>query len=74
MAQCSKCRYRFRTLDDEEGMHDCPSCGYDGFAFHCVVCNEGISKRNQAFSRRDDYDNMTCPSCYASELESQENL
>ncbi len=30
MAQCSRCRHRFRTLEDEEGMHDCPRCGWDG--------------------------------------------
>ncbi len=30
MAQCGRCRHRFRTLDDEEGMHDCPRCGWDG--------------------------------------------
>ena len=28
MATCPKCRRHFRTLEDEEGMHECPRCGY----------------------------------------------
>ena len=28
MATCPRCRRHFRTLEDEEGMHDCPYCGY----------------------------------------------
>ena len=28
MPQCSQCRHRFRTLEDETDMHDCPRCGY----------------------------------------------
>ena len=28
MALCPECRYKFRTLDDEDGMHECPRCGY----------------------------------------------
>ena len=31
MARCPYCRHYFRTLDDEEGMHDCPYCGYLGY-------------------------------------------
>jgi hypothetical protein len=30
MARCPKCKKRFPTLEDEEGMHECPRCGYDG--------------------------------------------
>lgn len=26
--RCPRCRRTFRVLDDEVGMHDCPSCGY----------------------------------------------
>jgi hypothetical protein len=26
--RCPRCRRHFRTLEDEEGMHDCPHCGY----------------------------------------------
>lgn len=28
MARCPKCRYSYREMDDEQGQHDCPSCGY----------------------------------------------
>lgn len=28
MARCPKCRHQFRTMEDEEGQHDCPRCGY----------------------------------------------
>lgn len=28
MARCPSCRQSFRTLEDEEGMHPCPFCGY----------------------------------------------
>lgn len=27
MPRCPRCRTTFRTLEDEEGMHDCPRCG-----------------------------------------------
>ena len=26
---CPRCRGRFATLDDEEGQHPCPWCGYE---------------------------------------------
>jgi Zn ribbon nucleic-acid-binding protein len=28
--KCPECGRRFRVLDDEVGMHECPGCGYDG--------------------------------------------
>lgn len=28
MARCPNCKHKFRTLEDEEGMHACPHCGY----------------------------------------------
>jgi len=28
MARCPRCTKHFRTLEDEDGMHDCPYCGY----------------------------------------------
>ena len=40
MARCPKCKHHFRTLEDEEGMHDCPRCGYDGYGYHCPFCNQ----------------------------------
>ena len=31
MARCPSCRRHFRTLDDEEGLHDCPFCGEEPY-------------------------------------------
>lgn len=28
MARCPNCRKHFREMEDEQGMHDCPFCGY----------------------------------------------
>ncbi len=28
MATCPECRKHFRILEDEQGMHGCPYCGY----------------------------------------------
>jgi Zn ribbon nucleic-acid-binding protein len=28
-ARCPNCRARFRALEDEAGMHECPHCGFD---------------------------------------------
>lgn len=28
MARCSKCRFRFATLEDESDQHECPKCGF----------------------------------------------
>ena len=28
MARCPRCTRSFRTLEDEQDMHDCPHCGY----------------------------------------------
>lgn len=30
MPKCPKCRHSFRVPEDEQDMHDCPSCGYTG--------------------------------------------
>lgn len=30
MAKCPKCKHSFQVPEDEQNMHDCPSCGYDG--------------------------------------------
>ena len=27
MPKCPDCKCRFRTLEDEQDMHDCPRCG-----------------------------------------------
>lgn len=37
MERCPMCKTHFRTLPDEEGMHECPKCGYH--PAHCQpVC------------------------------------
>lgn len=28
MARCPNCLHHFREPEDEQGMHDCPYCGY----------------------------------------------
>ena len=28
MPQCPMCHKQFRTLEDEEYIHECPKCGY----------------------------------------------
>ena len=48
MARCSHCRRTFRTLEDEEGMHDCPHCGYgpsDDCLLTCDWCNDPYADR-----------------------------
>ena len=30
MARCPKCRCLFLIMEDEQNMHECPRCGYDG--------------------------------------------
>ena len=42
MARCPRCTRSFRTLEDEQDMHDCPHCGYgleDDQAARCAWCN-----------------------------------
>jgi hypothetical protein len=40
MARCPSCRSTFRVMEDEDdGQHDCPSCGYPGP--RCPWCGEG---------------------------------
>lgn len=43
MARCPRCTRHFRTLEDEEGMHDCPHCGYGPESVEsCVWCNSPV--------------------------------
>lgn len=40
---CPKCKTRFQVLDDEQGMHACPHCGYSGHDENndlCTQCGE----------------------------------
>lgn len=39
MPRCPACGCRFRTLDDEEGMHECPACGLSPHAVTCASCD-----------------------------------
>lgn len=43
MATCNRCRHHFRTLEDEEGMHDCSYCGYDGHEDMCCLWCGGMA-------------------------------
>ena len=38
MPRCPRCRTTFRTLEDEQDMHECPSCGLEPDASQCVSC------------------------------------
>lgn len=64
--RCSKCRHHFSTLEDEQGMHECPSCGYDGHdAPPCLWCNEDVLE--------DEHAPYCCGECAMSaELDSDE--
>lgn len=40
MARCPRCTKHFRVMEDEEGMHECPSCGYAPWNEpKCLWCN-----------------------------------
>ena len=39
MARCPRCTRSFRTLEDEQDMHDCPHCGY-GPDWRCYWCGD----------------------------------
>ena len=48
MARCPRCTRHFRTLEDEEGMHDCPHCGYwPGDEPTCDWCNGEFNEYDQ---------------------------
>lgn len=41
MARCPHCRRHFRTLDDEQDMHDCPHCLYSrSLPEKCIYCGD----------------------------------
>ena len=40
MPTCSHCHYRFKTLEDELDMHECPRCGYFPSGHLCEECGE----------------------------------
>ena len=62
MATCPKCRRHFRTLEDEEGMHECPRCGYAPWHEEpvydtCETC-DGAGELESI-----DEAAVTCPDC-----------
>lgn len=59
MARCPRCRAQFSTLDDEEGMHDCPSCGLSPAARQCDGCGEWFERRTRS--------DQACANCRESE-------
>ena len=66
MARCPRCTRSFRTLEDEQGMHDCPHCGCGpgDVCFWCEdlyhhstytpYCSSLCAARAQADSMEDD--------------------
>lgn len=52
MARCPRCRKGFATLEDEEGMHDCPHCGFGPDESwpprECEQCGEPFTKSDAA--------------------------
>jgi hypothetical protein len=66
MARCPNCKRHFRTLEDEEGMHACPSCGFDGHEEEsvgstdaCNVCGLDISSQGTLISL-EGYCGLSC--------------
>ena len=47
MARCPRCTRSFRTLEDEQDMHDCPHCGY-GSGYICFWCSDPYSRSTYA--------------------------
>lgn len=60
MARCPSCKCTFRTLEDEEGMHACPRCGYgdEPDPPACSWCSEEFNEDD-----RDDYAPYCGQSC-----------
>lgn len=48
MPRCPRCRRSFRTLEDEQDMHECPSCGFGPDQFwpprECEACGENYTR------------------------------
>jgi hypothetical protein len=48
ICKCPRCGRLFRTLDDEEGEHPCPGCGYEPGMHRpldqcdCVLCRGDV--------------------------------
>ena len=55
MARCPNCRRFFREMEDEQGMHDCPHCGYGPRDDRCPSCGCRWSP--------EDEDEEECPQC-----------
>ena len=61
MPRCPSCRRTFRTLPDEEGMHDCPHCGHspeDDYT-RCAGCGIRIPDPGED----PDPDALLCDTC-----------
>ena len=69
MARCPHCKRTFRTLEDEEGMHDCPNCGHgpgDDLKALCILCEMVLDD--------DEFYPYCGPQCVAeAEADSQED-
>lgn len=53
MARCPACKHAFRTMDDEEGMHDCPHCGHSPGMRRCLICDAWFDPELSAMSSRE---------------------
>jgi hypothetical protein len=44
MPRCPSCRCTFRVMEDEQNMHDCPSCGYGPSTIvACMWCSAEVT-------------------------------
>ena len=70
MARCPRCSKHFRTLEDEEGMHDCPSCGYAPWDEpKCLWCGNDFNDYDA-----DEFSPYCCNDCaIAAERDSEED-
>lgn len=59
MATCSECKCKFRTLEDEMDMHECPDCGYHPKKI--LTANVKCSDCGSLYEY--DGEEMYCPIC-----------
>ena len=65
MATCPRCRKHFRTLEDEENMHDCSKCGYSPMDHYCDWCDVPCNCERKPC--------IGCPDCFNSGYEGPNN-
>ena len=61
MPRCPACRRSFRTMEDEEGMHDCPHCGYFPHPPEtCTWCSVELERDNPDHEEHYPYCSAEC--------------